>query len=189
MCKDSKLPRLFKRKLWKIRHPEIFPIFFKVSFLLLFAEPKYFSKKFLYYSHNAFSFQVKIMRPTEVLRKETDTLFVKTLLRWRKFIFSENTAKTCLHWASASTLRWPLWYCYYWKQWNHSKNGLQPQIDLEHQRCLSVDADAQCKRDIRLAQLLGNNVLVTKNSQQWENSPWKPRKLQHKKPFKVTFFK
>ena len=73
------------------------------------------------------------------------------------------------------------------------ENGLQPQIDLEDQRCRSVDADAQCKRDIRLAQLLGNNVLVTKNSQQWENSRWKPiffkRKIQHKKPFKVTFFK
>ena len=28
----------------------------------------------------------------------------------------------------------------------HSKNGLQPQIDLESQRCHNVDADARCKR-------------------------------------------
>ena len=69
MCKRSKFPRLFKRKLWKLRHPEISPIFFKVSFLLLFEEAKYFSNKLLHYSHNAFFFQVKIMRPTEVLRK------------------------------------------------------------------------------------------------------------------------
>ena len=31
-------------------------------------------------------------------------------------------------------------------QMSWSKNELQPQVDLKHQRCHSVNADAQCKR-------------------------------------------
>ena len=33
-----------------------------------------------------------------------------------------------------------------------SKNGLQTQIDLERQRCRSVDTDAQCKRALKVGE-------------------------------------
>ena len=41
---------------------------------------------------------------------------------------------------------WTLLIDFLIHQASHSKNGLQLQIDLEHLRCHSVNADAQCKR-------------------------------------------
>ena len=65
--------------------------------------------------------------------------------------------RTCLHQASASTLRWRLQFCSHWEQWSCSRMGLQPIFKQLHcfqweqnRKCHhSVGADAWCKQALR----------------------------------------
>ena len=65
--------------------------------------------------------------------------------------------RTCLHQASASTLRWRLRFCSHWEQWSCSRLRLQPifkrlhcfQWEQNRKRHHSVDANAWCKQALR----------------------------------------
>ena len=74
-----------------------------------------------------------------------------------------------LHWASASTLRWPMQHSSHWNQRSYSKLGYNPSLgwlylfplismravsQASSQCWLSVDADAWCKRALSVYRLL-----------------------------------